>query len=415
MEEFKYSGIDVDAASVEEIEAAIERLQGMHTFYKNEEQAQKILMNSMYGALGNGACAIYNTNVASSVTLMGQAQNKYMRELVDDYFLNHYHMDSELHQFLEIDTPPKVQESTIIYGDTDSAYISFDEMYSNSGTTLEPHIFFLKIYNYRLIELIEQGLQDFAKLSNAPYLNPKGKPYQEFELEQIIRNSIFMDAKKKYVLDPCYTPGKKLKNGWLDIESGVFHTPLSKMKVTGLEIVRGETPPFCKDKLKFLLKEILSKGDSLKYDEVINILVEYRNQYRVAPIDSITSHRGCNKMTNYILNDVTDFVYAAKSSPTVRGAGYYNYLLNRSNYKNRYRLIEDGDKVCFYYAKDGPEKESLKNVFCYLHGEFPLEFAPDIDRDVMFAKMLIEPLNRIMVAIGHKPIPHSLTISYSFL
>jgi hypothetical protein len=44
---------------------------------------------------------------------------------------------------------------------------------------------------------------------------------------------------------------------------------------------------------------------------------------------------------------------------------------------------------------------------------FPIEFAPPIDIDPQFEKMLLSPLNRIVVAMGYFEIPPTLTYTPS--
>ena len=66
-------------------------------------QAIKIIMNSFYGVLGSGGCRFYDTRLASSITLRGheimQTTSKWIEE----------------------------QGYTVIYGDTDSTFVSLDD------------------------------------------------------------------------------------------------------------------------------------------------------------------------------------------------------------------------------------------------------------------------------------------------
>ncbi len=49
----EYIQIDVETASSDEIRKEIERLKQLSNAWKNEEQAVKILLNSVYGGLAN--------------------------------------------------------------------------------------------------------------------------------------------------------------------------------------------------------------------------------------------------------------------------------------------------------------------------------------------------------------------------
>jgi hypothetical protein len=91
----------------------------------------------------------------------------------------------------------------------------------------------------------------------------------------------------------------------------------------------------------------------------------------------------------------------------VRAAGYYNFLVNNSKWKNKYQLIKSGDKVRYYYATN---QEGGENVFAYLPGSYPVEIAPAVDYDMQFAKCIIDPLNRFIVAIGLPPLSPELIV-----
>ena len=91
----------------------------------------------------------------------------------------------------------------------------------------------------------------------------------------------------------------------------------------------------------------------------------------------------------------------------VRASGYYNYLINSSKWKNKYQLIKTGDKVRYYYAQNS---EGGENVFAYLPGNYPVEVAPPVDYDTQFAKCIIDPINRFILAIGMCPLSPELIV-----
>ena len=72
--------------SVEQIEAEIEKLKKLSKDYKNEEQGIKLTLNSIYGALGNAYFALFNPEVAESVTLQGQDLIKFAAKIINKYF-----------------------------------------------------------------------------------------------------------------------------------------------------------------------------------------------------------------------------------------------------------------------------------------------------------------------------------------
>ena len=77
---------------IKEIEEKIERLTALKNEYKNEEQAVKLTMNSIYGAIGNNYFVCFNPDVAEAVTLQGQDLIKYSEKILHKYFHEHWHL-----------------------------------------------------------------------------------------------------------------------------------------------------------------------------------------------------------------------------------------------------------------------------------------------------------------------------------
>ena len=127
MYKFTLTQIDPYNCSIEELDAEIKRLVAVKEEYFNLEQSIKIYINSVYGAVGSPWFECYNVALAEAVTLQGQDMIKYANEILDDYFLNHWHLDTELHKKLGLTFVNRVLIKTIaIYNDTDS--VAFDSL-----------------------------------------------------------------------------------------------------------------------------------------------------------------------------------------------------------------------------------------------------------------------------------------------
>lgn len=87
-----------------------------------KQNAIKILINSIYGAFGNKWFYFYNPDIAQSITLQGQDLIKFSIKAVNHYFLEKWHLDTELHKLLSIDQYKihQIKEEAAIYTDTDS-------------------------------------------------------------------------------------------------------------------------------------------------------------------------------------------------------------------------------------------------------------------------------------------------------
>lgn len=398
---YKHSNLS-DNPTTDEIRAEIDRLKSLKSLAKNEEQGLKILLNSFYGALGFTKFTCYNSSVAQSVTLQGQEQIKYMGKLLNKYFREHWHKDKKAHEYLQISNVVACENDVLTYIDTDSNYVSLDEPYRNCQTDLSFKDFAVLLYNYRLTGIIERGLMKFAERYNAPYLDSDGKPYQEFELETISHSGLWL-RKKKYALDLWWMPGASDENGLLP-DGGIEYESGNKIKITGLEIVKGDTPKFVREKLKDMVKFIIMEKGKLDMKQFVGEIKKIKDEYKVADVNDICITKKANGLEKYILDDKKSLEFASKTPIQIRAAGTYNYMLGKSKYGGKYQRINSGDKIKYYYV----DSNKSDDVFAFLPGSFPVEFAPEIDYDYMFKKVFIDPINRFITAMGYKELNQNL-------
>lgn len=370
---------------IQRVKEEIEKLTSLKNEYKNEEQGIKLTMNSIYGAIGNNYFACFNPDVAEAVTLQGQDLIKYSSMLITRYFHQFWHVDTELHEKLGISSVKKVVKPIVVYGDTDSNYVSFQEVVKSCNYEGDPKELILKINEYRLKEYLKKSFEKYSEKWNT-------KNYQDFEMETLSQSGLFL-GKKKYVTDLVY-------------EDGVHMESLSRLKITGVEMVKGGTPPFVREKLTYLTKYIFGKGGSFVLRDFVQELKKIKQEFKMQEPRNISNAVSVNNYEKFILNDTTA-LEVTKSCPIhVRASGYHNYLLNNSKYKDKYQMIKSSQKVNFYFVKTKSEREN--NVFAYPQGVFPYEFAPPVDYDEQFTKTILDPINRFVEAMGHNPISPNL-------
>ena len=63
--------------------------------------------------------------------------------------------------------------------------------------------------------------------------------------------------------------------------------------------------------------------------------------------------------------------------------------------KKKYQPLGNGEKTKMYFSTD-----RACDVFAYAPGERPYEFAPDVDYDTQFEKTILDPINRVIQAMG---------------
>lgn len=387
--EFKLTNIDPHTCPIEELEAEIARLKSLKEEYFNLEQSIKIFINSIYGAAGSPYFEGYNVNLAEAVTLQGQDVAKYASRAIDDYFMNSWHLDTKLHEALGITHANKINEKTLtIYMDTDSCYVTFDPILKSCDYKGKQVDFILKIKELRLNAYLKKKFEEYAAKFNTTNI-------QDLELEKISYSTI-MVAKKKYILDLAWK------------EPGVFIEPQEKIKHVGIEIVQGSTPKFARKVLKEMTKMACAKGKSLQYADVVKKLKEYKKEYVLQNPDDVAKTQALGDYEKYCLEDKREIRLAPKCGQNVRASAVYNHIiLNSPKWKTKYNLIKTGDKVKYYYTKDENE------VFGFLPGNFPYEFAPTVDYDLQFEKTIVEPFNRILTSIGFNPVPGNLIYAKS--
>jgi DNA polymerase elongation subunit (family B) len=388
---FELTTIDPNNCAIEELEKEINRLKLLKEEYHNIEQSIKIFINSCYGACASPYFVGYNINVAEAVTLQGQDLIKYSNKILDEYFTQVWHIDKELHKQLGLTYVNPIKEKSVcIYNDTDSSYVTFAPLLNSCDspkTAKEIIEFILKIKDLRLNDFLKVKFEEYAKERNTDNL-------QDFELEKISYSALML-AKKKYILDIAWkTPG-------------VFYDPQKKISPTGVEIVQGSTPKFARTVLKEMLNLILSKGKTLEYGEIVKKLKNYKEQFLLQQPDDISKTVSIGDYEKYVLDDRKQIRLNDKTPINVRAAAIYNHTILNTKWKSKYNLIKTGDKIKHYYAKGEYE------VFGFLPGDYPYEFAPQIDYNLQYEKIIVEPFNRFIEPLGFSPIPGNLIYARS--
>lgn len=396
----KYTNIDAHNCSIEELEREIEKMKDTVNYFNNNQLATKIWLNSVYGGLANQYSEVYNVALAEAITLQGQHIIHFSSKVFDNYFKNVFHTQTELHKKLGIDlelaSKPLNFNTLQVYGDTDSCYFSLDLLIKRFNIPDDKAAkFIVDIQKYGLESYLENCYDEYAKRFQCH------ENLQVFEMEKIARTCI-MQKKKKYIMDIAWK------------EPNIFLEPLHDVLYKGIEVIQGSTPKFIRESIKDFIELILksyssTNSDKITYENLINRVKEYKSKYLMQDPNDICLTRKLNEYEKHILKDKPELSVNKGCPLHTRGAGIYNNLLytKQKKYKSKYQIAKSGDKVKYYYTK---LPEPL-DVFAYLPGSYPIEFAPPMDYDMEFAKNVIAPINRIVEILGYSPIPDSLIFS----
>lgn len=393
----KYSNIDPEKSSKDEIIEEIKRLSKIKDDNENLQMALKIFINSAYGAIGNQYFQCYNTDVAEAITAQGQDLLIYAMKSINKYFKDHWHKDTKLHSIMGITVSSQVINDVTVYGDTDSVYVSFEEVYKTvdvwHNEKYDPIKFIQLIYKNRLNEYFIKTHEMYAKKWNTENLH-------DFELEAISYSGIWL-AKKKYVLNMAWKDGGK---------DGIYFEPQKKIYTKGIETSQSSYPQFARDSIYNLIKYIFDNGKDFDITVFMNKIKSIKSNFKLQNIENISLSRSLNDYEKYVLNDRSGLQLESKCPIQIKAAAIYNFKLNSSKYKNKYNLIKSGNKIKYYYVK-GQSKDW--EVFGYIQGNYPIEIAPDFDYDTMFEHCILNPINRFMDVIGKVKIPSNLVFTKS--
>jgi hypothetical protein len=176
----------------EELKSKISELTAIKNELKNEEQAIKLTMNSIYGAVGNQYFACFNPDVAEAVTLQGQDLIKYSEKIIHRYFHEFWHNDKELHEKLGVKTVKRVVKPLTVYGDTDSVFSSSNIMIQNElgeEYKIEIHDFFTELTELGEIIIDHRG-NEIIEPSRISSLNYKDGDLIFSPIKKIIRHKV---------------------------------------------------------------------------------------------------------------------------------------------------------------------------------------------------------------------------------
>jgi DNA polymerase elongation subunit (family B) len=377
---------------IEEIKKELSLAKRDSNYYNAMQLAIKLCSNSCYGAISNSYFPAFAGSVASSITAMGRDVIQYAAKYASDYLENDWQKDTDLHEYLSLTEEVKpIQDPSknIVYIDTDSAFVNFKQpmesckWIQNGGDGLE---FVQKMDKFRMKGLFTKGMEEYANKFGVTNL-------QDFELERINESSINI-AKKKYIQHIVW-------------EDGVPYDRLKYFYPKGVELVRSSTPIFARERIPVLIKYLFQHPETFNIKELIGIIRGMRKEFELVNIEDISGQSSCSNYETKILDDRDSIQFVKGTHFAVKAAAYYNHMLHKNALlQNKYEFLKSGTKIKFYYTKD----DSIGDIFGYMKGMFPIEFAPNIDYDTQFAKTILSPINSLIEPLGMPEISKRLSV-----
>lgn len=215
-----------------------------------KQQAYKILLNSIYGALANKYFRFYNIDLAASITSAGQEAIKFAGYHVEQLMKSHdYTKDDKENIKIDPQFIQKIEDKTkfLLYCDTDSLFL-YLEPYLNKYN-IEPTVPNIdKICKQIQNWLNKDLLIKFVKLHGID------EKYTALDLknELIAKRYYCLNVKKKYAL-------------YLISKEGIPPKPEDEIDIKGLEIKRSDFPDLTKKMLSRIIEMIL-KEDKTEFE-----------------------------------------------------------------------------------------------------------------------------------------------------
>jgi DNA polymerase elongation subunit (family B) len=315
------------------------------------QMAIKILMNSLYGAMGNVHFRYFDRRIAEAITSDGQVCVKGVGEFVTN----------------ALNIP-------VIYSDTDSIFCELNEYVKNRYKDKLPS---------------KDKILEFCLKLSEQFIQPKVKEFFLKMSENMNMRTNAINMETECVADSCFFTAKKryvMNKVW---DEGTYHLENPKLKIRGIEIVRTSTPQWCRDRLKKavnLIFETESNEDLIKY------IKQCKSEFKELPFEQQAFPRGVN-FSNYQLG--------GKAVPIqVRAALLYNHFLKKMELDKIHPPISNGSKMKYCYIIE-PNHFRSDIIGCHetrMPDELKSMFVIDVDKQ--FGKAFIAPLEKMFTAIG---------------
>lgn len=327
------------------------------TRFDNQQNAVKIFMNSLYGAMSNIYFRYYDTRIAEAITISGQLTIRWSEKYMNNY----------LNRILS------TTSDYVIAIDTDSIYVNFGPLIkkmTEDGVVKDPCRTLDQIAEAHLVPMLADAYEELRVMMNAPVQKMSMK-------REIIADRVIFTGKKRYVANVLNSEGVQ------------YAEP--KIKITGIEAVKSSTPQIVRAMIKEALGIIMTKDES----SVQSFIDDCRTKFKKARPEDISFPRGVSDIEKWAMGRT----YKKGTPIHVRASILYNELLKIGEIDNKYEPIKSGNKIKFLYLKmPNPIRENVIGFPSVLPPEFKLE--RHVDYDKQFEKTFIEPIRSVMNAVG---------------
>ena len=182
--------------------------------------------------------------------------------------------------------------------------------------------------------------------------------------------------------------------------------------IKGLEPIKSSYPEWARNHQIKFIDYLLKKGDKVDLEgELIPMISEVFKEFLTLEIDEIAMNFNIRQYHKYVQNE-KDGTLKKGATPYPKAVMHHNHLVIKNGLEGRYQRLREGGKVKFIYCENNKELDI--DVFAYRPGDFPMGIAPSLDSVQHFFILIVEPINRILGAIGVNQIDKYLKRAVEF-
>lgn len=375
----------VQAGNINDIIDLLEEGPTRQDEYHNMELVVKADANSLYGVAASDYFSLVDYDMAEDITQTGKSYLVVMDMAINKFFTTWNNNPDNLKKIQEFypqctglinftEYKPDTVNDICVYGDTDSRYIDFGKIYellegiTFPANTHEGNDELSNFVTFTMKNIIDPVIEKCIN-EETEYRNHR-KGFLIMEHEVTGRKSVYQ-KKKKYVVTQIWKDGKLLKE--------------PKLKVTGVELKKGELAPRMKKILSVLVNKFLIEDydedmlriECLKLMKYIKSRKEKSFIYRISSVSNLKE----------IYKNSEGLYVSDKTHIQMKIACSWMNFIEKNNLQKEYKAAFERQKMMYYYDIQGnvmgiPDDVNIDKV----------PGLPEPDWNKMLFQTMIKPL-----------------------